>query len=122
MSTCRETPRRRAEMETRWAAIIVGLAHLGALHQSERRLGVALADAGFSELRFARLLRADADRLVDELPTARAFSCGQGCAGRLDRGGATHPLGGSAERGTTLVATWRATTTARWPARRTLEL
>jgi CRISPR system Cascade subunit CasB len=63
----------RDEMETRWAAIIVGLAHLGALHRPGVQLGGALVDAGFSELRFARLLRADADRLVDELPMLGRF-------------------------------------------------
>jgi CRISPR type I-E-associated protein CasB/Cse2 len=63
----------REEMETRWASIVVGLAHLGGLHRSGARLGQALANSGFSELRFSRLLRADAPRLVDELPTLAMF-------------------------------------------------
>lgn len=63
----------RASGETRWAAIIIGLAHLGDLHQREHRLGFALAAAQFSELRFARLLEADADQLVDELPSLARF-------------------------------------------------
>jgi CRISPR system Cascade subunit CasB len=61
------------ERETRWAAIVNGLAHLGARHSAGRRLGGALAEAGFSELRFARLLRADEERLVDELPSLARF-------------------------------------------------
>lgn len=68
----------REELETRWAAIVVGLAHLGELHDWHHRLGNALADAGFSELRFARLLRADADNLVDELPMLARFLAAKG--------------------------------------------
>lgn len=63
----------RADVETRWAAVITGMAFLGDLHQPARRLGLSLADAGYSELRFARLIRADADRLVDELPGLARF-------------------------------------------------
>jgi len=70
----------RAEMETRWAAIIVGLARLGPLHQPSQRLGFALAEAPYSELRFARLLRADANRLVDELPALARFLAAKGQA------------------------------------------
>lgn len=65
--------RAREAAETRWAAIIVGLAHLGELHRPAARLGTELADAGLSELRFSRLLRADANRLVDELPALARF-------------------------------------------------
>lgn len=58
----------RRRKETAWAAVAISLAHLGDLQQSDRRLGRALADAGYSELRFVRLLRADEERLLDELP------------------------------------------------------
>lgn len=61
------------DMETRWAAVIVGLAHLGELHSPENRLGHSLVAAGYSELRFSRLLHADADRLVDEIPMLARF-------------------------------------------------
>jgi CRISPR system Cascade subunit CasB len=64
---------RRSQAETRWAAIVAGLAHLGSLHQPGERLGNVLANAEYSELRFARLVRADADRLVDELPALARF-------------------------------------------------
>lgn len=64
---------RRMDAETRWAVIVLGLAHLGDLHVPERRLGHALAEAGYSELRFARLLQADAGQLVDELPLLARF-------------------------------------------------
>jgi CRISPR system Cascade subunit CasB len=63
----------REDLETRWAAIVAGLARLGDLHQPGRRLGTVLADAQYSELRFARLVRADTDRLVDELPALARF-------------------------------------------------
>jgi len=58
----------REDRETRWAAVVVGLAYLGDLHRPERRLGEALADAHFSERRFSRLLRADSEQLADEVP------------------------------------------------------
>jgi CRISPR system Cascade subunit CasB len=61
------------ERETRWAAIVNGLAHLGARHSPGTRLGRALAEAGFSEMRFARLIRADEERLVDEVPSLARF-------------------------------------------------
>jgi CRISPR system Cascade subunit CasB len=64
---------KRSQVETRWAAIVAGLAHLGSLHQPGQRIGNVLADAEYSELRFARLVRADADRLVDELPALARF-------------------------------------------------
>lgn len=68
----------RADAETRWATIVIGLAHLGTLHQPTQRLGFALADAQYSEIRFARLIRADADRLADELPTLARFLAAKG--------------------------------------------
>lgn len=63
----------RADLETRWSAVVAGLAHLRSLHAPGRRLGDVLADVQYSELRFARLVRADADRLVDELPALARF-------------------------------------------------
>lgn len=63
----------RHEQETRWSAIIVGLAYMANLHRPEKSFGRALVDAGFSELRFSRLLRADGDRLVDDLPMVARF-------------------------------------------------
>lgn len=63
----------RAELESRWAAIVLGLAHLGDLHRHEHRLGRVLAEARFSELRMARLLQSDSDQLLDELPSLARF-------------------------------------------------
>ena len=72
--------RARQEQETRWAAIIAGLALLGDLHRPGHRLGVALAEAEYSETRFARLLRGDAERLADELPMLARFLAAKGIA------------------------------------------
>jgi CRISPR system Cascade subunit CasB len=69
---------KREALETRWGAILVGLAHLGDLHHAGARLGRALAAAGLSEIRFSRVLRADGDRLVDELPSLARFLVAKG--------------------------------------------
>jgi CRISPR system Cascade subunit CasB len=70
--------RARERAETKWAAILVGLSHLGDLHRPGVRLGRALVDAEFSELRFSRLVRADDERLVDELPALARFLAAKG--------------------------------------------
>lgn len=91
----------REDLETRWASIVVGLAHLGDLHRRGARLGGALVDAKFSELRFSRLLRADAPRLVDEIPTLARFLTAK--AVPVDWGGAAWLIlsaGRSDEEGT----------------------
>lgn len=66
------------ESELRWAAITVGLALLGDLHRPASRFGSALAAAGYSDLRFTRLLRADGERLIDELPMVARFLTAKG--------------------------------------------
>jgi CRISPR type I-E-associated protein CasB/Cse2 len=63
----------RADLETRWAAVACGLAHLGELHRPGLRLGTVLAEHEWSELRFVRLVRADVGRLADDLPTLARF-------------------------------------------------
>jgi CRISPR system Cascade subunit CasB len=73
-------PSKREDRESRWAAVVVGLAHLGDLHDPRARLGKALVTADLSELRFARLLQADGDRLIDELPSVARFLSAKGVA------------------------------------------
>lgn len=68
----------RLEAETRWAAIVAGLALLGDLHRSGRWLGTSLAEAEFSEFRFDRLLRADSERLIDDLPMLARYLVAKG--------------------------------------------
>ena len=63
----------RRRLETAWGAILVGLAHLGNLHVPGERLGNVLARAELSEPRFVRLMRADATRLLDELPSLARY-------------------------------------------------
>ena len=55
------------ERETRWAALMMGMAMNAGLHDYQTPLGDALAEAGWSELRFVRLLRARGTRLVEEV-------------------------------------------------------
>lgn len=91
---------RRQEQETRWAAIVSSLAHLGSLHQPRHDLGTALVAAGFSEVRFVRLLRSDADRLVDELPALARFLAAKGAAADFSEAAALLLYAGtSAEEG-----------------------
>jgi CRISPR type I-E-associated protein CasB/Cse2 len=71
-------PGHRADAETRWAAITAGLAYLEALHRPGQRLGRVLADTGWSEHRFVRLVRADTDRLADDLPALARFLVAKG--------------------------------------------
>jgi CRISPR type I-E-associated protein CasB/Cse2 len=78
----------RIDIETRWAAIVVGLAHLGALHDPSKRLGLALVDAQYSELRFTRLLRGDKGYLADALPAAARYLAAKGTP--ADWTGAAH--------------------------------
>lgn len=75
----------RARLETAWAAVAVALAVLGDLQARDVRLGSALARAGYSDKRFVRLLRADRERLVDEIPQlARFLAAKQAAADLVD--------------------------------------
>jgi CRISPR system Cascade subunit CasB len=56
----------REAKETAWAIIAMGLAKNAGLHARGRALGAALVEAGFSELRFVRLLRAKGGALHEE--------------------------------------------------------
>ncbi len=49
--------------ERRWATLLMGLAFCAELHDYKRSLGSALAEAGYSELRLVRLLRAEGEQL-----------------------------------------------------------
>lgn len=55
------------QRETRWAALMMGMAMNAGLHDYDVPLGEALAEAGWSELRFVRLLRATDTRLIEEV-------------------------------------------------------
>lgn len=63
------TPRwlSQEQRETRWAALLMGMAMTAGLHDYNEPLGAALARAGWSELRFVRLLRSRGTRLVEEI-------------------------------------------------------
>lgn len=49
--------------ERRWATLLMGVAFCAELHDYKRSLGSALAEAGYSELRLVRLLRAEGEQL-----------------------------------------------------------
>lgn len=53
-------------LERQWTIVVAALASLAGTYTSEVPLGMALAKAGLSELRFVRLLRAD-ETLSDEI-------------------------------------------------------
>ncbi len=63
--------RHRAEIA--WGAVIVALATMGDLQDTGERLGRSLAQAGYSESRFTRLLRSDHERRLDEIPQMARF-------------------------------------------------
>lgn len=65
----RDGPGRQAH-EVRWAVILRGLALMEGLHSPAIRLGRALAEAGYSEVRLNRLLRARDGALHDEATSA----------------------------------------------------
>ena len=63
----------RDAAERRWAVILNALGYLSFLDTPRRPLGSALAEAGYSELRFIRLLRASDDALADTVRKAAQF-------------------------------------------------
>ena len=63
----------RNRAEVAWGAALVAMATLGGLQRHGERLGRALASAGYSELRLSRILRADHERLLDEVPQLARF-------------------------------------------------
>ncbi len=52
-----------ARYERNWGLLLMGMAHCAGLHDYEVPLGKALALAGWSELRFTRIMEADAETL-----------------------------------------------------------
>jgi len=54
---------RETEWEQRWATLLMGMTHCAGLHDYDVPLGQALAEAGWAETRFVRLLEADDETL-----------------------------------------------------------
>jgi CRISPR type I-E-associated protein CasB/Cse2 len=65
----------REESEKRWSAVLSALAQSLGFHRPGAPLGKSLAEAGFHELRFTRLLRARGDTLLDEVLKTARFLC-----------------------------------------------
>jgi len=64
---------RREQWERRWAALFMGMAHCAGLHSYNTSLGEALAEAGWSELRFVQLMRAKEVTLETHLRRVAQF-------------------------------------------------
>jgi CRISPR system Cascade subunit CasB len=58
---------KRDEKESQWAALLMGMSMTGGMHRFDIPIGQALAEAGWSELRFVRLLRSRSKRLFEEV-------------------------------------------------------
>ncbi len=61
------------DAEKRWSVVLRALVHTGELNNPEARLGRALAEAGYHELRMVRLLRAREEALLDEVSRVAKF-------------------------------------------------
>lgn len=53
----------QTKWEQRWSTLLMGMAHCAGLHDYDVPLGQALAEAGWAETRFVRLLEADEETL-----------------------------------------------------------
>lgn len=69
---------RREEHERRWAVVLNVMAHLGNLNEPGHDYGRSLAECGFSEHRFSRLLRARGETLWDQARRSGQFLAAQG--------------------------------------------
>jgi CRISPR system Cascade subunit CasB len=61
------------EKEQQWATILSGMANSLGLHDPKVPLGQALAEAGWSELRFTGLMRARGDELLEGVRRASTY-------------------------------------------------
>lgn len=59
--------------ERRWATLFMGMAHCVGLHSYQTSFGQALAEAGWSELRFVQLMRARDETLEKHLRRVSQF-------------------------------------------------
>ena len=61
------------QWERRWATLFMGMAHCVSLHNYSISVGEALAEAGWSELRFVQLMRAKDETLETHLRRVAQF-------------------------------------------------
>jgi CRISPR system Cascade subunit CasB len=62
------------DIESAWAAVLSGMAHMAPFHHKPgRRLGMVLAEVGYSELRLNRLLRTGGHRFLEAVRRTCAF-------------------------------------------------
>ena len=62
-----------AEKERQWAILLMAMGNCAGLHDPSTKFGKALAQAGWSELRFVRLMEARGDNLIKELRRLSQF-------------------------------------------------
>jgi len=67
----------RETWERRWATLFMGMAHCAGLHNFDIPLGRALAEAGWSDLRFVQLMRATDETLETHLRRVAQFLAGK---------------------------------------------
>jgi CRISPR system Cascade subunit CasB len=63
--------------ERRWATLLMGMAHCNGLHHFNIPLGKALAEAGWSELRFVQLMRSRDEMLEDHIRRVAQYLSGK---------------------------------------------
>jgi CRISPR system Cascade subunit CasB len=63
----------QGQWERRWATLFMGMANCSGLHNYSTSLGAALAEAGWSELRFVQLMRAKDETLETHLRRVAQF-------------------------------------------------
>lgn len=61
------------EKELRWSALLMGMAMTTGLHNPNTPLGRALVEAGWSELRFVRLMQVRGDDLIKDVRRLASF-------------------------------------------------
>lgn len=68
----------RDQKERQWATLLMAMAICAGQHDPYKRLGGALAEAGWSELRFVRLLRARDEKLETEVRRLAQYLASKG--------------------------------------------
>ena len=68
----------RSASELRWAVLLSAMTQMDDSHLAGHRLGNVLAEAGFSELRFTRILQAREQQLFSSIRTMARFLASKG--------------------------------------------
>ena len=63
----------QGQWERRWATLMMGMAHCQGLHEYSISFGSALAEAGWTELRFVQLMRTEGEMLEKQIRRVAQF-------------------------------------------------